>query len=68
MKFDVLIVGAGAAGLYAAIAAGRSGASVLLIDKGVVGRGGATTAKPCRQHIKLSGIAAMKATARVECK
>jgi succinate dehydrogenase/fumarate reductase flavoprotein subunit len=39
---DLLIVGAGGAGMYAAIAAAREGASVLLIDKSIVGRGGAT--------------------------
>lgn len=39
---DVLIVGAGGAGMYAAIAAARLGAAVLLLDKGQVGRGGAT--------------------------
>ena len=39
---DVLIVGAGGAGMYAAIAAARSGASVILLDKSLVGRGGAT--------------------------
>jgi len=39
---DVLIVGAGGAGMYAAIAAAREGATVLLLDKGQVGRGGAT--------------------------
>jgi succinate dehydrogenase/fumarate reductase flavoprotein subunit len=39
---DVLIVGAGGAGMYAAIAAARRGASVILLDKGLVGRGGAT--------------------------
>jgi succinate dehydrogenase / fumarate reductase flavoprotein subunit len=39
---DVLVVGAGGAGMYAAIAAARNGASVLLLDKGQVGRGGAT--------------------------
>ena len=39
---DVLIVGAGGAGMYAAIAAARVGASVILLDKSLVGRGGAT--------------------------
>ena len=39
---DVLIVGAGGAGMYAAISAARQGASVLLLDKSVIGRGGAT--------------------------
>jgi succinate dehydrogenase/fumarate reductase flavoprotein subunit len=39
---DVLVIGAGGAGMYAAIAAAENGASVLLIDKGQVGRGGAT--------------------------
>ena len=39
---DVLIIGAGGAGMYAAIAAARNGASVLLLDKSQVGRGGAT--------------------------
>ena len=39
---DVLIVGAGGAGMYAAIAAARKGASVILVDKSLVGRGGAT--------------------------
>ena len=39
---DVLVVGAGGAGMYAALTAVQSGASVLLLDKGQVGRGGAT--------------------------
>ena len=39
---DILIVGAGAAGMYAAISAARNGASVLLVDKSIVGRGGDT--------------------------
>ena len=39
---DILIVGAGGAGMYAAVAAAREGAQVLLIDKSLVGRGGAT--------------------------
>jgi succinate dehydrogenase / fumarate reductase, flavoprotein subunit len=42
LSTDVLIVGAGGAGMYAAISAARTGASVLLLDKGQVGRGGAT--------------------------
>jgi succinate dehydrogenase / fumarate reductase, flavoprotein subunit len=40
---DILIVGAGGAGMYAALSAVRSGAErVLLADKSLVGRGGAT--------------------------
>ena len=42
LSTDVLIVGAGGAGMYAAIAAAREGRTVLLLDKGLVGRGGAT--------------------------
>jgi succinate dehydrogenase/fumarate reductase flavoprotein subunit len=43
IKTDILIVGAGGAGMYAAIAAARAGAGhVLLVDKSLVGRGGAT--------------------------
>ena len=37
---DVLVVGAGGAGMYAAIAAAAQGARVLLVDKSLVGRGG----------------------------
>jgi succinate dehydrogenase/fumarate reductase flavoprotein subunit len=39
---DVLVVGAGGAGMYAAIAAAQNGASVVLVDRSQVGRGGAT--------------------------
>src|ERR1043166_3524868 len=39
---DVLIVGSGAPGLYAAIEAGRAGCRVMLIDRSLIGRGGAT--------------------------
>jgi succinate dehydrogenase/fumarate reductase flavoprotein subunit len=42
LSTDVLIVGAGGAGMYAAIAAARAGSSVILLDKSLVGRGGAT--------------------------
>jgi len=39
---DVLIVGSGAAGMYAAITAARADASVLLAERSLIGRGGAT--------------------------
>jgi succinate dehydrogenase/fumarate reductase flavoprotein subunit len=39
---DVLIVGAGGAGMYAAVAAARAGAKVILADKSLISRGGAT--------------------------
>jgi succinate dehydrogenase / fumarate reductase flavoprotein subunit/fumarate reductase (CoM/CoB) subunit A len=39
---DVFIVGAGGAGMYAAVAAARAGASALLADKSLISRGGAT--------------------------
>ena len=39
---DVFIVGAGGAGMYAAVAAARAGAHALLADKSLISRGGAT--------------------------
>ncbi|MCL6452968.1 MAG: FAD-binding protein [Alicyclobacillus sp.] len=39
---DVLVIGSGAAGMMAARAASDAGATVLLVDKSIVGRGGAT--------------------------
>ena len=42
LEGDVLVVGGGGAGMFAAVAAARNGAQVLLLDKNVVGRGGAT--------------------------
>src|SRR5215470_7867177 len=39
---DVLVIGSGAAGMYAAIEATRNGASVLVLDRSLIGRGGAT--------------------------
>ena len=42
LETDVLVVGAGGAGMSAAIAAARNGADVILADKSLIGRGGAT--------------------------
>jgi succinate dehydrogenase / fumarate reductase, flavoprotein subunit len=42
VETDVLVIGAGGAGLYAAIEAARAGAQVLLADRSLIGRGGAT--------------------------
>jgi succinate dehydrogenase / fumarate reductase flavoprotein subunit len=39
---DVLVIGSGAAGMYAAIEAARRGCRVFLIDRSLIGRGGAT--------------------------
>ena len=38
----MLVIGSGAAGMYAAIEAARAGCRVLLIDRSLIGRGGAT--------------------------
>ena len=42
IETDVLIIGSGGAGMYAAIEAARAGCSVLLADRSLIGRGGAT--------------------------
>src|SRR5215467_5512594 len=42
VETDVLVIGSGGAGMYAAIEAARRGAEVLLIDRSLIGRGGAT--------------------------
>jgi succinate dehydrogenase / fumarate reductase flavoprotein subunit len=39
---DVLVIGAGGAGMYAAIEAARQGCRVMLVDRSLIGRGGAT--------------------------
>src|SRR4029453_9210304 len=39
---DVLVIGSGGAGMYAALAAARAGAAATLIDRSLIGRGGAT--------------------------
>jgi succinate dehydrogenase / fumarate reductase, flavoprotein subunit len=42
VETDVLVIGAGGAGMYAAIEAARNEANVLLLDRSLIGRGGAT--------------------------
>ncbi len=42
LETDVLIVGSGGAGMYAALEAAKSGASVILADRSLIGRGGGT--------------------------
>jgi succinate dehydrogenase/fumarate reductase flavoprotein subunit len=42
VETDVLVIGSGAAGMYAAIDAARGGAEVLLADRSLIGRSGAT--------------------------
>ena len=42
VKTDVLVIGSGAAGMYAAIEAARAGCQVFLLDRSLIGRGGAT--------------------------
>src|SRR5258708_30734894 len=42
VETDVLIIGSGGAGMYAAIEAARAGCTVLLADRSLIGRGGAT--------------------------
>ncbi|HET6605282.1 MAG TPA: FAD-binding protein, partial [Rhodopila sp.] len=39
---DVLVIGSGGAGMYAAVEAARLGAQVLMVDRSLIGRGGAT--------------------------
>ncbi len=42
LESDVLVIGAGGAGIFAALAAARDGCRVHLIDRSLIGRGGAT--------------------------
>jgi succinate dehydrogenase/fumarate reductase flavoprotein subunit len=42
VETDVLVIGAGGAGMYAAIEAAQAGVAVLLADRSLIGRGGAT--------------------------
>jgi succinate dehydrogenase/fumarate reductase flavoprotein subunit len=42
IEADVLVIGAGGAGMYAALEAAKAGAAVVLADRSLIGRGGAT--------------------------
>jgi succinate dehydrogenase / fumarate reductase flavoprotein subunit len=42
VETDILIIGSGGAGMYAAIQAARAGCSVFLAERSLIGRGGAT--------------------------
>jgi succinate dehydrogenase / fumarate reductase flavoprotein subunit len=42
IETDVLVIGAGGAGMYAALEAASAGAAVVLADRSLIGRGGAT--------------------------
>jgi succinate dehydrogenase / fumarate reductase, flavoprotein subunit len=42
IETDVLVIGAGGAGMYAALEAAQAGALVVLADRSLIGRGGAT--------------------------
>src|SRR3984957_15590306 len=42
LETDVLVIGAGGAGMYAALEAAHAGANVILADRSLIGRGGAT--------------------------
>ena len=42
LETDVLVIGAGGAGMYAALGAAKNGSSVILADRSLIGRGGAT--------------------------
>src|SRR4051812_370362 len=42
VETDVLVIGSGGAGMYAAVEAARLGVDVFLLDRSLIGRGGAT--------------------------
>jgi succinate dehydrogenase / fumarate reductase flavoprotein subunit len=42
LETDVLVIGAGGAGMYAALEAAGAGVDVILVDRSLIGRGGAT--------------------------
>ena len=53
---DALIIGAGGAGMSAAIAADEAGAETLLVDRSLIGRGGATVMAQMTGAVALGGI------------
>src|SRR5262245_33714858 len=53
VQTDVLIIGSGAAGMYAAIEAARAGCDVFLVDRSLIGRGGATVMAPMTVAVAL---------------
>src|SRR3989442_8822792 len=53
VEIDVLIIGSGGAGMYAAIEATRAGGSVSLADRSLIGRGGATVMGQMRVAVAL---------------
>jgi 3-oxosteroid 1-dehydrogenase len=60
-KFDVVVMGSGAAGLAAALAAATHGAKVLVLEKspvlgGTTAMSSAGTWVPCNDHMKAAGI------------
>src|SRR5260370_20949784 len=54
VETDVLVIGSVAAGMYAAIEAAQSGAGVLLVDRSLIGRGGATVMAQMTVAVALS--------------
>ena len=60
---DVLVVGAGPAGLAAALAAGRSGASVMLVDE-TAEPGGSLLSEPVGRHRRQARLGLARRHAR----
>src|SRR5262249_53154409 len=57
VETDVLVIGSGGAGMYAAIEAAQSGAGVLLADRSLIGRGGSTVMAQMTVAVALSSHA-----------
>src|SRR5437763_615162 len=61
---DVLVIGSGAAGMYAALAAARADAEVLLVDRSLIGRGGAWSGAHA-VHVASGGQVSLAAKATI---